>query len=61
VEVYKRESGEKVNVKLEDVDLHIDQYLYKEQNNLLRKNKKIREENTFIVDDYDEFKEKVEL
>lgn len=60
VEVYKRESGEKTSVKIEDVDLHIDQYLYKEQNNLLKKNKTFRQENTFVVNTYDEFKEKIE-
>ncbi len=60
VEVFKRESGEKANVKIEDVDLHIDQYLYKAQNNLLRKNTAFRETHTFTVDTYDEFKEKIQ-
>ena len=60
VEVFKRESGEKSAIKLEDVDLHIDQYLYKAQNNLFKKNKEFREAHTFVVDTYDEFKEKIE-
>jgi len=60
VEVFKRESGEKANIKIEDVDLHIDQYLYKAQNNLLRKNAAFRETHTFTVDTYDEFKEKIQ-
>jgi prolyl-tRNA synthetase len=60
VEVFKRELGEKSSVKIEDVDLHIDQYLYKAQNNLFKKNKEFRESHTFIVDTYDEFKEKIE-
>ncbi len=60
VEVFKRESGEKALVKIEDVDLHIDQYLYKAQNNLFKKNKEFREKHTFTVDTYDEFKEKIE-
>ena len=60
VEVFKRESGKKSNVKLEEVDLHIDQYLYKAQNNLFKKNKEFRETHTFVVDAYDEFKEKIE-
>ena len=60
VEVFKRESGEKANVKLEEVDLHIDQYLYKAQNNLLKKNQEFRETHTFVVDNYNEFKEKIE-
>jgi len=60
VEVFKRESGEKENIKIEDVDLHIDQYLYKAQNNLLRKNTEFRETHTFTVDTYEQFKEKIE-
>ncbi len=60
VEVFKRESGEKENVKIEDVDLHIDQYLYKAQNNLLRKNTEFRETHTLTVNTYEEFKEKIE-
>jgi len=59
VEVFKRESGEKESVKIEEVDLNIDKYLYKEQNNLLRKNQAFREANTFVVDTYEDFKEKV--
>jgi prolyl-tRNA synthetase len=57
--LYKRESGEKCEVKIEDVDLNIDKYLYKEQNNLFKKNKAFREANTFVVDTYEDFKEKV--
>jgi prolyl-tRNA synthetase len=60
VEVFKRESGEKANIKIEEVDLHIDQYIYKAQNNLLRKNTAFRETHTFTVDTYDEFKEKIQ-
>lgn len=60
VEVFKRESGEKAAIKIEDVDLHIDQYLYKAQNNLLKKNTQFRETHTFVVDTYEEFKEKIE-
>ena len=60
VEVFKRESGEKESIKIEDVDLHIDQYLYKAQNNLLKKNTAFREEHTYTVDTYEEFKEKIQ-
>lgn len=60
VEIFKRESGEKVSVNIWDVDAHIDQYLYKIQNNLLRKNQEFRETHTFTVDTYDEFKEKIQ-
>ena len=59
VEIYKRECGEKESVKLEDVDLNIDKYLYKAQNNLLKKNKEYRETHTFVVDTYEDFKEKI--
>ena len=60
VEIFKRESGEKESVKIEDVDLHIDQYLYKAQNNLLKKNTAFREEHTYTVDTYEDFKEKIQ-
>lgn len=60
VEVFKRESGEKSAIKLEEVDLHIDQYIYKTQNNLFKKNKEFRETHTFLVDSYDEFKDRIE-
>lgn len=46
-------------VKIEEVDLNIDKYLYKEQNNLLKKNIAFRDANTFVVDSYEDFKEKV--
>jgi len=60
VEVFKRESGEKSSVNIWDVEVHIDQYLYKAQNNLLRKNEAFRESHTFVVDTYEDFKEKIE-
>lgn len=60
VEVFKRESSEKASLPLEEVVIHIDQYLYKAQNNLLRKNTEYRETHTFVVDTYEEFKEKIQ-
>lgn len=60
VEVFKRELGEKEHIKIEEVDLHIDQYIYKAQNNLFKKNKSFRETHTFLVDTYDEFKDRIE-
>ena len=59
VELFKRESGTKESVKIEDVDLNIDKYLYKEQNNLLKKNTTFREDHTFTVNTYEEFKERI--
>lgn len=60
VEVFKRESGEKISLPLEEVILHIDQYLYKAQNNLLKKNIAFREDHTYTVNTYEEFKDKVQ-
>lgn len=45
---------------LEKIVLHIDQYLYKDQNKLFKRNKEFRESHTFAVDSYDEFKKKIE-
>jgi len=47
-------------MKIEDILINISKLLFKSQNNLLKKNKKFREENTFYVDTYEEFKEKIE-
>jgi prolyl-tRNA synthetase len=60
VEIFKRASWEKVAVSLEQAVIEIPKYLYKAQNHLLERNKEMRENNTFVVDSYDEFKEKVE-
>ena len=60
VEVFKRESGEKEIMKIEDILVNISKLLFKTQNNLLRKNKEFREKNTYYVDTYKEFKEKIE-
>ncbi|HKL43910.1 MAG TPA: proline--tRNA ligase [Candidatus Absconditabacterales bacterium] len=60
VEVFKRESGEKEIMKIEDILVNISKLLFKTQNNLFRKNKEFREKNTYYVDTYKEFKEKIE-
>ncbi len=60
VELFKRESGEKESMKIEDVLVNLDKIIFKTQNNLLRKNKAFREDNTYYVDTYEEFKEKIE-
>lgn len=60
VEVFKRESGEKVTMKLEDILIDLSKIIFKTQNNLLRKNKEFRENNTYYVDTYEEFSEKIE-
>ncbi len=59
VEIYKRDSQEKTHINIWDVAVHIDQYLYKIQNNLLRKNIQFRQEHTYEVSNYEEFKEKI--
>jgi prolyl-tRNA synthetase len=60
VELFKRESGEKEIMKVEDVLINLDKIIFKTQNNLLKKNKEFRENNTYYVDTYEEFKEKIE-
>jgi hypothetical protein len=60
VEVFKRESGEKEVMKLEDVLVNLARIIFKTQNNLLKKNKEFRESNTYYVDNYEDFAEKIE-
>jgi hypothetical protein len=47
-------------MKIEDVLVDLSRIIFKSQNNLLRKNKEFRENNTYYVDTYEEFKEKIE-
>jgi len=47
-------------MKIEDILVNISKLLFKTQNNLFRKNKEFREKNTYYVDTYKEFKEKIE-
>ena len=59
VEIYRRDTGEKEVVKLEDAINKIAPLLHRIQNNLFEKNKSMRQDHTYYVDNYDEFKEKL--
>jgi prolyl-tRNA synthetase len=47
-------------MKIEDVLVDLSRIIFKSQNNLLKKNREFRENNTYYVDTYEEFKEKIE-
>lgn len=57
IELYRRDTGEKQLVKIEECVKKVIDTLYDIQHNLLIKNKKMREDNTVTVDTYDEFKQ----
>ncbi len=56
VVITRRDSGEKITVKIEDCRLKIEDLLKEIQSNLFEKHKKFTEDHTFSVDSYDEFK-----
>lgn len=60
VELYRRDTGEKEIITLEEAGQKIAPLLHEIQINLFEKNKKFREDNTYYVDNYDEFKEKIQ-
>ncbi|MDE5773960.1 MAG: proline--tRNA ligase [Muribaculaceae bacterium] len=60
VELMRRDTLEKESCKFEGIAGHIASLLEDIQRNLLDKAKKRREEMTYTVDSYDEFKEKIE-
>jgi len=47
-------------MKLEDFVENLENILLKQQKDLYEKNKTFREANTYYVDTYDEFKDKIE-
>ena len=57
IEVYRRDTGEKTLVPIEDCVKKVLGTLYSIQANLLANNKKMREDNTVYVDTYQEFKQ----
>ena len=57
VELYRRDTGEKRMVVVQDVATEAEKMLYAIQKDLLIKNKQFREENTVWVDTYEEFKQ----
>ena len=60
VEIMRRDTLEKETVSLEGIVDRIERELESIQDSLFNRALKLREENTFKVDSYDEFKEKIE-
>ena len=60
VELMRRDTLEKETVSLEGIEDRIERELESIQDSLFQRALKLREENTFKVDSYDEFKEKIE-
>lgn len=60
IEVFTRATGEKIQMSVEEASSKIEEMLMNIQTLLLNKNKSFREEHTYYVDSYDEFKEKIE-
>lgn len=54
--ITRRDTSEKITVKIEDCRLKIEDLLKEIQSNLFEKHKKFTEDHTFSVDSYDEFK-----
>jgi len=60
IEVFTRATWEKSQMSIEEFSNNIEKMLMDIQSLLLQKNKSFREEHTYYVDSYDEFKEKIE-
>ncbi len=60
IEVFTRATWEKVQMTVEEFSQNMEKMLLDIQSLLLQKNKSFREEHTYYVDNYDEFKEKIE-
>lgn len=60
IEIYSRATGEKTQMTVEEIAANFEKMLYSIQNLLLEKNKSFREANTYYVNTYEEFKEKIE-
>ena len=60
IEVFTRATWEKVQMTIEEFSSNLEKMLLDIQSLLLQKNKSFREEHTYYVDSYDEFKEKIE-
>ncbi len=60
IEVFTRATWEKVQMTIEELSENVEKMLLDIQSLLLQKNKSFREEHTYYVDNYDEFKEKIE-
>ena len=60
IEVARRDTLEKETLKVENIDVQVEDLLNKIQKNLFDKANDFREENTFKADSYQEFKELIE-
>ena len=60
IEVARRDTLEKETLKVENIDVKVENLLHKIQKNLFDKANDFREENTFKADSYEEFKELIE-
>jgi prolyl-tRNA synthetase len=60
IEVARRDTLEKETLKVENIDVQVEDLLNKIQKNLFDKANIFREENTFNADSYEEFKELIE-
>ena len=60
IEVARRDTLEKETLKVENIDVQVEDLLNKIQKNLFNKANNFREENTFSADSYQEFKELIE-
>ena len=60
IEIARRDTLEKETREIEGIAEHIKNLLNEIQQNIYEKALKFREENTFLVDDYEEFKKQVE-
>ena len=60
VEVARRDTLEKETLKVENIDVKVENLLHKIQKNLFDKANDFREENTFKADSYEEFKKLIE-
>jgi prolyl-tRNA synthetase len=60
IEVARRDTLEKETLKVENIDVQVEDLLNKIQKNLFDKANNFREENTFNADSYDQFKELIE-
>ena len=57
IELYRRDTGEKTLIKIQDAPAIVEQTLYDIQNNLLTQNKNMRSEKTVFVESYEEFQQ----
>ncbi|MDG2139354.1 MAG: proline--tRNA ligase [Flavobacteriales bacterium] len=60
IEVARRDTLEKETLQMEDIDIKVENLLEKIQNNLFNKAIDFRNENTYMANSYDEFKELIE-